>query len=89
MAAIQLFRAGYSWKSDWQARPAPPQALIRVGLNPKLEARIILPDYLWPSRGKSGFGDGGVGVRYKFYQSKDGNTKLSLAPILSIPVRSA
>ena len=66
-----------------------PQALIRAGLNPKLEARIILPDYLWPSGGQSGFGDGGVGLRYKFYQSKDGNTKLALTPTLSIPVRSA
>lgn len=66
-----------------------PQTLVRAGLNPKLELRVILPDYIWPSGGQSGFGDGGVGVRYKFYQSKNGNTKVSLTPILSIPVRSA
>ena len=66
-----------------------PQTLVRAGLDPKLEVRVTLPDYLWPSGGQSGFGDGGVGVRYKFYQSKDGSTKLSLTPSLTIPVRSA
>ena len=66
-----------------------PQTLVRAGLNPKLEVRLTLPDYLWPSGGQSGFGDGGIGVRYKFYQSKDGSTKLSLTPNLTIPIRSA
>jgi hypothetical protein len=66
-----------------------PQALIRTGLNDKTELRLTLPDYIWPSGGESGFGDGAVGLRYKFYQSKDGNTKLALTPSLSVPVRSA
>jgi len=66
-----------------------PQALIRTGLNDKTELRLTLPDYIWPSGGESGFGDGAVGIRYKFYQSKDGNTKLALTPSLSVPVRSA
>jgi len=66
-----------------------PQALIRTGLNDKTELRLTLPDYIWPSGGDSGFGDGAVGIRYKFYQSKDGNTKLALTPSLSVPVRSA
>ncbi len=66
-----------------------PQTLVRAGLNPKLEVRVTLPDYLWPTGGQSGFGDGGIGVRYKFYQSKDGSTKLSLTSNLTIPIRSA
>lgn len=66
-----------------------PQALIRTGLNAKTELRLTLPDYVWPSGGAAGFGDGAVGVRYKFYESKDGNTKLAFTPSLSVPVRSA
>ena len=38
---------------------------------------------------QSGFGDGAVGVRYKFYQSKDGNTKFAFTPSLSIPLKTA
>lgn len=66
-----------------------PQTLIRTGLNAETELRVTLPDYAWPSGGDSGFSDGAIGVRYKFYQSKDGNTKLAFTPSLSIPVRSA
>ena len=50
-----------------------PAILLRTGLNDKTELRITLPDYFWPAGGsQSGFGDGAIGVRYKFYQSKDG-----------------
>ena len=66
-----------------------PQALIRTGLNDKAELRLTLPDYVWPSGSRSGFSNGSVGIRYKFYQSKDGNTKLAFTPSLSVPVRSA
>lgn len=66
-----------------------PQALLRTGLNARTELRVTLPDYVWPSGNDSGFGDGAVGLRYKFYQSKDGNTKLAFTPSLSVPVRSA
>lgn len=66
-----------------------PQALLRTGLGDKTELRVTLPDYIWPSGGDSGFGDGAVGVRYKFYESKDGSTKLAFTPSVSIPVRSA
>ena len=66
-----------------------PQALVRTGLNDKTELRLTLPDYVWPSGGAAGFSDGAVGLRYKFYQSKDGNTKLAFTPTLSVPVRSA
>ena len=66
-----------------------PQALVRTGLNDKMELRLTLPDYAWPSGSASGFSDGTVGLRYKFYQSKDGNTKLAFTPSLSLPVRSA
>ncbi len=66
-----------------------PQALVRAGLNDRTELRLTLPDYIWPSGGAAGFGDGAVGLRYKFYGSKDGNTKLAFTPSVSIPVRSA
>lgn len=66
-----------------------PQALIRTGINAKTELRLTLPDDVWPSSGPAGFGDGAVGLRYKFYESKDGNTKLAFTPSVSVPVRSA
>ncbi len=65
-----------------------PETLIRTGLNDKTELRIILPNYLWPS-GTSGFTDGALGIRYKFYQSKDGNTKFAFTPSLSVPLKTA
>ena len=65
-----------------------PETLIRTGLNDKTELRVTLPNYIWPS-GTSGFSDGAVGLRYKFYQSKDGNTKFAFTPTLSVPVKSA
>ncbi len=67
-----------------------PATLIRTGLTDKTELRVTLPDYFWPSGdSRSGFGDGAIGVRYKFYQSKDGNTKFAFTPSLSVPVKSA
>lgn len=65
-----------------------PETLIRTGLNDKTELRVTLPNYIWPS-GTSGFSDGAIGVRYKFYQSKDGNTKFAFTPTLSIPLKTA
>ena len=67
-----------------------PAVLLRTGLNDKTELRITLPDYFWPSGpSRSGFGDGAVGLRYKFYQSKDGNTKFAFTPSLSVPLKTA
>ncbi len=65
-----------------------PETLIRTGLNDKTELRITLPNYIWPS-GTSGFSDGALGIRYKFYQSPDGNTKFAFTPTLSVPIKSA
>ncbi len=80
-----------------------PQILVRTGLNDRTELRFTLPDYITQGTasnlagtgsgsgggGQSGFSDGSVGLRYKLYQSKDGNTKVALTPSLSIPVKSA
>ncbi len=65
-----------------------PETLIRTGLSDTTELRITLPNYIWPS-GTSGFSDGAIGVRYKFYQSKDGNTKFAFTPSLSVPLKTA
>lgn len=65
-----------------------PETLIRTGLTDTVELRITPPNYLWPS-GTSGLGDGTIGVRYKFGQSKDGNTKFAFTPTLSVPIKSA
>jgi len=65
-----------------------PETLLRTGLNDTTELRITLPNYIWPS-GTSGFGDGSIGIRYKFYQSKDGNTKFAFTPTLSVPLKTA
>ena len=67
-----------------------PAILIRTGLSDKTEIRITLPDYFWLSGdSQNGFGDGAIGVRYKFYQSKDGNTKFAFTPSLSVPLKTA
>lgn len=67
-----------------------PEILLRTGLNDKTELRVTLPDYFWPSgSARSGFGDGVVGVRYRFYQSKDGNTKLAFTRTFSVPLKTA
>ena len=62
-----------------------PEALICTGLTPKLELRIGLPDYANQPGTASGFGDASLGVKYKVYQSKDGNTKAALTPAVTIP----
>lgn len=67
-----------------------PAILVRTGLSDKTEIRITLPDYFWLSGdSQNGFGDGAIGVRYKFYQSKDGNTKFAFTPSLSVPLKTA
>ncbi|MGI4789395.1 MAG: transporter [Janthinobacterium lividum] len=67
-----------------------PEVLVRTGLSDTTELRITLPNYIWPSGGSAnGFSDGAVGIRYKFYQSKDGNTKFAFTPSLSVPIKSA
>lgn len=66
-----------------------PELLIRTGLSGRMELRLTLPNFLWPSAGANGFEDGAVGVRYKLYQSKDGGTKFAFTPGLSIPIKSA
>ena len=67
-----------------------PEALIRHGLTSKLELRVSAPGRFTVSNGgPSGWGDAAVGVKYKFYQSKDGNTKAGLFPMVSIPSHDA
>lgn len=66
-----------------------PETTLRVGIAPALETDISLPDYFHVRGGDRGFGDGALGVKYRFYQSKDGNTKASLAPSLSLPTHTA
>jgi hypothetical protein len=64
-----------------------PEALLRRGLTSNLELRVGLPDYFDVSDGGGqGLGDGSVGVKYKFYQSRDGNTKAALTPAVTVPV---
>ena len=58
-------------------------------MTPALEADVVLPDYYHVRGGDRGFGDGALGVKYRFYQSKDGNTKASAAPSLSLPTHTA
>ena len=82
-------RTKYSADSGMGQATDAPETLLRTGLNVRTELRLTLPNYVWPSAGKAGFSDGAVGLRYKFYQSKDGNTKLAFTPSFSVPVRSA
>ena len=65
-----------------------PQTNLRVGVTPNLEADVVLPDYYSVHGSDRGLGDGAVGVKYKFYQSRNGNTKASLAPSLSLPTHT-
>lgn len=66
-----------------------PETTLRVGATPALEADVSLPDYFHVRGGDRGFGDGAVGVKYRFYQSRDGNVKASAAPSLSLPTHTA
>ena len=66
-----------------------PETNLRVGVTPALEADIVLPDDFQVRGGNHGFGDGAIGVKYQFYQSKDGNTKASAAPSVSLPTHTA
>ena len=66
-----------------------PETSLRLGLTPSLEADIGLPDYFSIHGGDKGFGDGTVGVKYKFYQSANGNTKASVGPSLSLPTHTS
>lgn len=81
-------RMVYSANSGGGHATDGPETLIRTGLSDTTELRITLPNFIWPS-GTSGFSDGALGLRYKFYQSKDGNTKFAFTPTLSVPIRSA
>lgn len=78
--AIAPSRAGGGIATDL------PEILIRQGLTPQCELRVGLPDYLAVEQGAHGLGDGSMGVKYKFYQTRDGNTKAALIPALSIPI---
>ena len=62
---------------------------LRLGLTPTLEADIGLPDYYTAHGGDRGFGDGAVGVKYKFYQSRSGSTKASVAPSVTLPTHTS
>lgn len=66
-----------------------PETNLRLGVTSALEADLTLPDDFHVHGGGWGLGDGAIGVKYKFYQSKDGNTKASAAPSLSLPTHTA
>ena len=66
-----------------------PETTLRIGVTPVLEADVSFPDYFHVRGGDRGFGDGAIGVKYRFYQSKNGNTKASAAPSLSLPTHTA
>ena len=83
-----ITRTVYSAASGGGHATDGPETLLRTGLSDTLELRVTLPNYIWPS-GTSGLGDGALGVRYKFYQSRDGNTKFAFTPTLSVPIKSA
>lgn len=65
-----------------------PETNLRIGVTPALEADVVLPDFFQVRGGDHGFGDGAVGVKYRFYQSKDGNTKASAAPSVTLPTHT-
>ncbi len=81
-----VFSAGSGQGSQTDA----PAILLRTGLSDTVELRVTLPDYVWPAGdNKSGFGDGAIGVRWKFHQSKDGSTKFAFTPSVSVPLKTA
>ena len=85
-----ITRTAYGASSGMGRVTDAPQLLLRTGLTDKTELRITLPDFFWPAgSSQSGFGDGAVGVRYQFYQSKDGATKFAFTPSLSVPLKTA
>lgn len=66
-----------------------PEAEIRLGVGPDLEAEVFLPNDFKTHGGSKGFGDAVIGGKWRFYKSKNGAVRLSAAPYLSIPTRGA
>ncbi len=65
-----------------------PETNLRFGVTPSLEADVVLPDYFDVHNGTDGLGDAAVGVKYRCYQSRNGNTKASIAPSLTLPTHA-
>ncbi len=65
-----------------------PETNLRFGVTPNLEADVVLPDYYDVHHGTDGFGDAAVGVKYKYYQSRNGNVKASVAPAVTLPTHT-
>lgn len=65
-----------------------PETTLRLGVASVLEADVSLPDYFHVHGGDHAFGDGAIGVKYRFYQSRDGNVKASAAPSLTLPTHT-
>ena len=59
-----------------------PESLIRTGTGKNTELRLSVPNYL--SASNSGFGDGAIGFRYRFYRSANGKNSASVTPVLSL-----
>ena len=59
-----------------------PASLIRIGTGANTELRLSVPNYLSARGGDSGFGDGSLGFRYRFY--KNGATTASVTPVLTL-----
>ena len=66
-----------------------PETTVRVGVTPTLEADFGLPDFFHVRGGDRGYGDGVIGVKYKFYQNRSGNVKASAAPSVTVPTHTA
>ena len=61
-----------------------PESLIRIGTGKNTELRLSVPNYLSANASDSGFGDGAVGFRYRFYQSDDGKSSASITPAVTL-----
>ena len=61
-----------------------PESLIRIGTGKNTELRLGVPNYLSANRSDSGFGDGSLAFRYRFYQNKATKTTASITPSITL-----
>ncbi len=60
-----------------------PETILRFGVTPNLELQLGAPNYNAIHGGARGFGDAIVGAKIKVYER--GQTRVSLAPSLTVP----
>ncbi len=61
-----------------------PESLIRIGTGANTELRLGVPNYLSANRSDSGFGDGSLAFRYRFYNNQQTKTTASITPSLAL-----